>query len=160
MKTWIAALAFVLALLPTVVLAQQDFDKVEIQSTKLGDRLYMLTGDTFFNGRYPFIELSSGGSVDGVISSADRVLSLINNETQLISGHGPPGKRADLKAYWDVVQTARDRVAAAIAQGKTLEETVAAGVMKEYDPEWGAGFMPPERFVTFVYLSLTGQGGP
>lgn len=113
------------------------------------------TGDTFVNGNYPFIDISSGGAVDGIIASADKLLGMVDENTKIIPGHGPLASRGDLKAFRDVVRIGRDRVAAAIAEGKTLEQTVAAGLMKEYDAEWGAGFMPPERFVRFVYLSLT-----
>lgn len=108
-------------------------------------------GDLFFNGVYPFIDLSSGGSVEGVIASADRMLALAGEATRIIPGHGPVGTRADLKAFRDVVAAARDRVVAQVKSGKTLEQVVAAGPTAEFDAKWGQGFMKPERFVSILY---------
>jgi glyoxylase-like metal-dependent hydrolase (beta-lactamase superfamily II) len=79
-------------------------------------------GDTFFNGMYPFIDLSSGGSVNGMIAAADRMLALAGDGTKIIPGHGPLGTKADLTAYRDMLATARDRVAALVKAGKTLSE--------------------------------------
>src|SRR5574341_1193442 len=76
-------------------------------------------GDTYFNGRYPFIDVSSGGSVDGMVAAADRMLALANAETKIIPGHGPLSNRAELQAYRDMLATVRDRVRRAIAAGQT-----------------------------------------
>ena len=114
-------------------------------------------GDTFFNGAYPFIDLGSGGSIDGMIHAADAVLARIDGETKIIPGHGALGTRADLKAYRDVLAIARDRVTDAIAQGMTLEQVKAAKLMAEYDEAWGQAFINPNQFVEFVYRSLRAQ---
>jgi glyoxylase-like metal-dependent hydrolase (beta-lactamase superfamily II) len=112
-------------------------------------------GDTFFAGRYPFIDLSSGGSLDGVIRAAERGLSLANTDTKIIPGHGPLSDRAALSAYRDVLVLARDRVAAAIAAGKSLEEVVASRPLAEYDEAWGGGFITPDAFLKIAYTSLS-----
>ncbi|MDH3456431.1 MAG: MBL fold metallo-hydrolase [Gemmatimonadota bacterium] len=114
-------------------------------------------GDTFFNGAYPFIDLGSGGSIDGMIHAADAVLARIDGETKIIPGHGALGTRADLKAYRDVLAIARDRVTDAIAKGMTLEQAKAAKLMAEYDEAWGQAFINPNQFVEFVYRSLRAQ---
>jgi glyoxylase-like metal-dependent hydrolase (beta-lactamase superfamily II) len=111
-------------------------------------------GDTFFNGNYPFIDLSSGGNVNGVIAAADTALALSDDSTRIIPGHGPRGTRRDLQAYRDVVAAARDRVRDAIAAGRSLEQIKAAGLTREWDDRWGRGFIRPEQFVEFIYRSL------
>jgi cyclase len=114
-------------------------------------------GDCFFNGMYPFIDLSSGGSIDGVIAAADKVLSFADMNTKIIPGHGPVGDKAALQIYRDVMASIRDRVKALVAAGKTLDEVKAAAPTKEFDAKWGSGFMKPEVFTGIVYESLKGK---
>ena len=111
-------------------------------------------GDTFFNGLYPFIDLGSGGNVRGMIAAADAALAVADANTKIIPGHGPLASRADLERYRALLVTARDRVAAAIAKGHTLDQIKAAKPMAEYDEAWGGTFINPEQFVEFVYRSL------
>jgi len=116
------------------------------------DVLHM--GDLFFNGSYPYIDVSSGGRIGGVVSAAERVLKAAGDRTRLIPGHGPVGTKADLEAYRDVVATVGDRVAALKAQGRSREEVVAAKPTAELDAKWGQGFMKPDVWVGLVYDSV------
>ena len=68
-------------------------------------------GDTYLSGIYPLIDVDAGGSIDGMITTAETVLAFINDETRLIPGHGPVSKRAGLEAYRDMCVTLRDRIA-------------------------------------------------
>jgi cyclase len=111
-------------------------------------------GDTFFNGMYPFIDLSSGGSVNGMIAAADRMLALAGDGTKIIPGHGPLGTKADLKAYRDMLATSRDRVAALVKAGKTLEQVTAAKPTADLDAKWGQGFIKPDPWVSILYKDL------
>ena len=110
-------------------------------------------GDLFFNGMYPFVDLSSGGSFEGFIAAADRALAL-GEGTRIIPGHGPVGTRADLRAYRDMLVTVRDRVKPLVQAGKTPAEVVAAHPLADLDAKWGNGFMKPEKFVEIVAQSL------
>jgi len=112
-------------------------------------------GDNYFKDVYPFVDLSSGGSFEGVIRAADIALGYANDSTRIIPGHGPLASRADLKKYRDVMVQVRDRVAALIRQGKTKEQVVAAKPTAEWDATWGAGFMKPDVFLGIVYQSMT-----
>ena len=112
-------------------------------------------GDNYFKDVYPFVDLSSGGSFEGVIRAADIALGYANDSTRIIPGHGPLANRADLKKYRDVLVQVRDRVAALIRQGKTKEQVIAAKPTAEWDATWGAGFMKPDVFLGIVYQSLT-----
>lgn len=112
-------------------------------------------GDVFFNGNYPFIDVDSGGSIDGIIAAVEKVLPTIDGGTKLIPGHGALGSKADLQAYRDALVGIRDRIRTLIAQGKTLDQVIAAKPTAQWDATWGKGFMGPDVFVSFVYRSLT-----
>ncbi len=112
-------------------------------------------GDTYFNGRYPFYDVSSGGSIDGMIQSANQVLFLINEDTKVIPGHGKLSNKKELTAYRDVMMEVRDIVKKAIADGMTIEAIKAANLTKAFDEEWGQGFIKPEKLVDIIWTDLT-----
>ena len=112
-------------------------------------------GDTFWNGLYPLIDLSSGGSVDGMVGAADRMLALCDSATKVIPGHGPLGDRTALKAFRDMLATVRDRVRSAVRRGSTLDQVKAAKPTAEFDAVWGHGSMSPERFIEILYQDLS-----
>jgi glyoxylase-like metal-dependent hydrolase (beta-lactamase superfamily II) len=112
-------------------------------------------GDTFFNGLYPYIDPDAGGSMEGMIATADRVLALSNRSTKIIPGHGPLAGRDELKAFRDMLAAVRDNVAKLIKAGKTRDEVVAARPTAEFDEKWGGGFLPPDRWTSLVYTLMT-----
>ncbi len=114
------------------------------------------TGDIYFNGRYPFIDGSSGGSVDGVIAAAELVLGMTDDQTRIIPGHGPLSDRAGLDAYILMLKHVRAEIGAMVEAGKSLEEVVAAGPTAAYDEVWGKTPGGPEQFTTIVYQILAG----
>ena len=109
-------------------------------------------GDTFHNAGLPFVDLSSGGSIHGIIGVADRVLALSDENTKIIPGHGPLADRARLKAYRDMVVALRDRIRAELAAGKTLEQLLAAKLTTPYEKDFPAGH---ERFVRLAFQELS-----
>lgn len=80
------------------------------------------TGDTFFNGMFPYIDLNSGGSVDGDIKAAQTGLSMINQNTKIIPGHGDMASFEDYKKYHDMLEGIRTNIMKAIEEGKTEKE--------------------------------------
>ena len=114
-------------------------------------------GDLFFNGLYPFIDASTGGSVDGMISAADKVLALADDATQIIPGHGPMAKKADLLAFRTMLAAVRDTMKPLVSAGRTLAEVQAAKPTKAFDEKWGKGFLKPEQFVAVAYAALGGR---
>jgi len=112
-------------------------------------------GDTYVRYGYPFIDLSSGGSVDGMVAAADKVLALTDPSTKFIPGHGELSGRAELQAYRDMLAAIRDRVRKLVRQGKTAEQVKAAKPTAEYDATWGSGFIKPDRFVEILYTDLS-----
>jgi cyclase len=113
------------------------------------------TGDLFFNGIYPFIDVDSGGGIEGMIGAADRILGMARDTTKIIPGHGPLATRADLKAFRDMLAGLRDAMKPLVASGKTLEQATAARPFATFDPKWGQGFIKPEQMVALVYRDLS-----
>jgi glyoxylase-like metal-dependent hydrolase (beta-lactamase superfamily II) len=111
-------------------------------------------GDVFFNGGYPFIDVSSGGRLDGYIAAADRVLAGTTDKTRIIPGHGPLAVKTDLQAFRDVLKTMRDRIAKLKAEGKTRDQAIAAKPTADHDAKWGQGFMKGDTFTGLAYDSL------
>jgi glyoxylase-like metal-dependent hydrolase (beta-lactamase superfamily II) len=116
------------------------------------------TGDIFFNGLYPFIDVSSGGSIDGMIDAVDQILAATDPRTRFIPGHGPLGDRQQLEAYRRMLAGVRDRIAPLVGAGKTAREVVEAKPSAAFDESWGKGFLKPEQFVQIVYASLKKKG--
>jgi glyoxylase-like metal-dependent hydrolase (beta-lactamase superfamily II) len=111
-------------------------------------------GDVFFNGGYPFIDVSSGGRLDGYIAAADRVLAGTTDKTRIIPGHGPLATKADLQTFRDMLKMQRDRIAKLKAEGKSRDEVIAAKPTADHDAKWGGGFMKGDTFTGLAYDSL------
>ena len=91
------------------------------------------TGDLFFNGMFPYIDIGSGGSIRGTVAAADKMLARVNAETKIIPGHGPLTGRDDLRAYRDFLTTVADAIDGLIADGKTEAEVIAAKPTADFD---------------------------
>jgi cyclase len=113
------------------------------------------TGDAYVKDQYPFIDVSSRGSIDGLIAAADIVISRSNADTKIIPGHGALATRNDLQRFHDLLVTVRGRIQALIDSGMSEDEVVAAQPTAEFDATWGQGFMNGENFTRFAYQSLT-----
>ncbi len=111
-------------------------------------------GDMYFNGLYPYIDLDAGGAIHGVIAAADLALSISDEATNIIPGHGPLAKKQDLQDYRDFLVEARDNVQALIDQGMDREQVIAAKPTAEWDETLGDVWITPPQFVTFIYNSL------
>ncbi|WP_035638714.1 MBL fold metallo-hydrolase [Bradyrhizobium sp. ORS 375] len=108
--------------------------------------------DTFWNGVYPFIDYSTGGSIDGMIRAADANLAKASEKTIVIPGHGfPVSNRAELKQYRDMLVAIRDNVAKLKKQETTLEAVVAAKPTAAFDGKWGQFVITPAFFTKLVY---------
>ena len=114
-------------------------------------------GDIFFNGMYPFIDISTGGSIDGMIAAVDRVLAMVGDDAKVIPGHGPVATRSDLKAYRDMLVGVRGQVRPHVVAGRSLERAIAAKPTAQFDAKWGKGFLAPDQFVELVYKDLASK---
>jgi glyoxylase-like metal-dependent hydrolase (beta-lactamase superfamily II) len=112
------------------------------------------TGDVMFNKIFPFIDLDGGGSVDGFIAAQQRMLSMIDDDTKVIPGHGPLASKADLQSAVDMLIDARSKVRALVEDGKSLDEVKAANPLAQYE-SWSWDFITTERMTETLHRSLT-----
>lgn len=111
--------------------------------------------DTYWNGVYPFIDYSTGGSIDGAIRAAEANLAATTGATIVIPGHGHPvSDRAGLLAFRDMLVDIREKVAALKRQGRSLPETLAANPTAAYDAAWGRFVISPALFTRLVYAGV------
>jgi glyoxylase-like metal-dependent hydrolase (beta-lactamase superfamily II) len=108
--------------------------------------------DIYWNGVYPFIDYSTGGSIDGTIRGAEATLAATTDKSIIIPGHGQPvSNRSELQAYRDMLVAIRDNVAALKRQGRPIEDIVAAKPTAAYDAKWGQFVIGPDFFTRLVY---------
>lgn len=112
------------------------------------------TGDMWFNGSYPLIDNSTGGTINGLIQGVDRCLELSDDHTKIVPGRGAAGGKAALGTYRDMLATVANRVEKLKLSERTLAQTVAARPTADLDPTWGKGEITPDDFVTMVYQTL------
>lgn len=117
-------------------------------------------GDAFPAGRFPYIDLGSGGTVDGIIEAADRALALARDDTRIIPGHGPISTKRDLAEFRRVVAQVRDRVKTLVVQGKSLTEVAASKPLDGIPASWGSGFINGDAFIDAVYTDLKARNTP
>ena len=114
------------------------------------------TGDTYFKNRYPYIDLNSGGSVDGYINAAKLGLQLIDNETKIIPGHGSVSNKKEYESFLNMLDYLITEINEAIRAGKTEDEVANnEALTKIYDDlNYGTGFINSEKIRRTFYLSL------
>ncbi|QTE23726.1 MBL fold metallo-hydrolase [Polaribacter cellanae] len=110
-------------------------------------------GDTYFQGKFPYIDLNSGGNVNGVITAAEKVILLADNNTKIIPGHGNLSNREELIAYKNMLVDLREKIQLEIDNGKTLEEVKANNeITKNYSAY--SGWINEEKIRIAMYSSL------
>jgi glyoxylase-like metal-dependent hydrolase (beta-lactamase superfamily II) len=111
-------------------------------------------GDTWWNGFYPFIDYSTGGSIDGMIRATKWNLSVVTAKTIIVPGHGPVGNKSGLSEYQDMLVAIRGNVSKLKKEGKSLAETIAAKPTAAFDAKWGQFLMTPAIFTSLVYSGV------
>jgi glyoxylase-like metal-dependent hydrolase (beta-lactamase superfamily II) len=114
-------------------------------------------GDDFFTNRFPFVDLASGGSVQGLTQGIAKVIAEMPADYKIIPGHGPLSTLDDLKRYHRMLVETTGIVQKKIAAGKTVEQIRAEGFPEEWK-EWGSGFINSDAWITFIHESLTKKG--
>lgn len=113
-------------------------------------------GDDFFVGRFPFVDLNSGGSVDGLIKNIAQVIAQLPADVKIIPGHGAISTLEDLKIYHHMLTTTTELVRAKIKAGKNLNTIQSEGVPDEWKA-WGSGFISTERWLETIYQASTAK---
>lgn len=110
-------------------------------------------GDAYFQGKFPYIDLASGGSIDGYILGIQKAIMISDDKTQIIPGHGKISKKSELKTYLKMLKTLRNNVKTEINKGKSLKEVIAnKSITQEYKSF--SGWITEERIKTAIYNSL------
>jgi len=110
--------------------------------------------DTFWNGYYPFIDYSTGGSIDGMIRAAEANVARVSDKTIVIPGHGPVGNKSQLAGFRDMLVTIREKIAALKQQGKSRDEVIADKPTADYDAKWGGFVIDGDLFTKLVYAGV------
>lgn len=114
-------------------------------------------GDDFFNGMFPFIDLDSGGDVDGYLKNVSEVVGKLPANVKIIPGHGPLANAEDLKRFHQMLVATTGIVRQKMAAGKKVEEIKAEGFPPEWK-SWGAGFVNADRWIDTIYRSYSTTG--
>jgi glyoxylase-like metal-dependent hydrolase (beta-lactamase superfamily II) len=112
------------------------------------------TGDTWFNGIYPFIDYNTGGSIDGMIAASKENLEIAGRSTIVVPGHGASGGRDDLAAFHQMLVDMRTSIASLKRSGASAQEVLARRPTTPYDKVWGSGFISPDLFTSLVYRGV------
>lgn len=112
-------------------------------------------GDLYFQVGYPYIDASSGGNALGLVEGLRSVLERLPEDVRVIPGHGKVGTLADLREYYEMLETLTQRIEDAYGEGESVAAMLERGITRDYDERWGSfSFVPPERFVASVVASL------
>ncbi|MGC6432461.1 MAG: MBL fold metallo-hydrolase [Jejuia sp.] len=114
------------------------------------------TGDTYFNGRYPYIDLKSGGSIEGYINAVKTGLMLVDEDTKIIPGHGNLSNKAEYETFLKMLETIKTAILSEIKNGKTEDEVALNTTLtKTYDDlNYGCCFISSEKIRRTIYRSL------
>jgi glyoxylase-like metal-dependent hydrolase (beta-lactamase superfamily II) len=115
-------------------------------------------GDDFFAGKFPFVDLNSGGSVEGLVRNVGNALAKLPAGVKIIPGHGPISTIDDLKAYHQTLIETVDIVRKQMQAGKSLDEIKAAGLPEKYK-DWGSGFITTPVWIETIHKSLSKSAG-
>lgn len=111
-------------------------------------------GDLVFNGRYPFLDVEHGGSIQGLIDGLDTLVAIADEKTVVIPGHGGIMNKSDLQHFRDMLNTISNNVERAINEGKTLAQVIAAKPSSNFDEEFGNSIIPGDDLVAAIYKNL------
>lgn len=111
------------------------------------------TGDTFFNGFYPFIDVEHGGSLAGMIRAAETMLAVGDLRTRIIPGHGPMADKKQLLEFRNMLASIRDLIREAKGRGETVDQVVESAQFKAIDEKWGKGFLKGPIFMKLIFPS-------
>lgn len=111
------------------------------------------TGDLFFNGLFPFLDVDNGGEIESWVRHLDDIVSRLPADARIIPGHGPLATVADLVAFRNMLARSAELVGQQMKQGKTLDQVKNAGLPLEFEP-WTKGFLSTAQWLELVYRSL------
>lgn len=111
-------------------------------------------GDLVFNGFYPFIDVSHGGSLQGMIDGVKRLLTFTDTETVIIPGHGPVADRDDVVEFLAMLETAQERLSKLKKEGKSVQEVIALNPLADFEDEWGGVMFTGAKWIEIVFPGI------
>lgn len=111
-------------------------------------------GDLYFSGYLPYVDLDSGGTVQGYMDNIKSILDKIDDTVQIIPGHGPVSSRDDLQTYYRLIRETTMLVSEKMASGKSLNEIKEAGLQEEWE-SWSWFLVTPEKWIEAIYGSYS-----
>ena len=113
-------------------------------------------GDDFFVGRFPFVDLNSGGDIEGLIKNIEQIIAQLPPDVKIIPGHGSVSTLDDLKSYHNMLMETTKTIRQGIAAGKSLEELKQQGFAEEWK-SWGSGFISAERWIETIHQNFSAK---
>ena len=121
------------------------------------DQNVIHAGDVLFNNLFPYIDLDNGGSVEGFIKAQEKLVTMADDETIFIAGHGELGSKADVEKNLAVLKDGRKLVKALVDEGMSEEEVLAANPLAKYHDDYNWNFITTERMTQTHYRDLTSE---
>ncbi len=115
-------------------------------------------GDNFFAGKFPFVDMESGGSVEGLTRNIAEIIQKLPAGARIVPGHGPLSTIEDLKLYHRMLVETTAVVRKRMAEGKTLEQIKQEGLPEEWKT-WGTGFIKTDQWIETIYRSFSTRAG-
>ena len=112
-------------------------------------------GDTLFNGMFPYIDIGSGGSVDGYIAAQQKIIELSDDKTKIIAGHGPLASKSDVQSSMNMIKDSKSIISKLIVKGLSEEEVVKQNPLAKYNDKWNWQFITTERMTRQMYQGLS-----
>jgi cyclase len=113
-------------------------------------------GDDFVTYGFPFVDLSGGGSVEGMIAAIDEIIPKLPPDVKVIPGHGPVSNLDDVRRFVAMLKDTRAAVQNGIKQGKTMDQLKAENVLGPWQ-KWSGDFITSDQWLVTVYNDLTGK---
>ena len=158
---------------PTITFEQglKLYSPLEVQITKvapahtdtdaavfIASRNTLITGDLHFSGLFPVIDRSTGGSLDGITAATKLLLTMGDEKTRVVPGHGVIGDKTAIRAQLELLNVVHDRLAPLGEKKMTMEEAVTAAPLADLDEKWGRGFVRSPLFTRMAYGQWVTKG--
>ncbi len=111
-------------------------------------------GDIYFSGAFPFIDISSGGSIEGVINAIEQILPTLNDSTKIIPGHGKLSNKSEMAEHLKMLKSVKAEVKSLVDKGESEDEILKENPALKFAYKWETGFIKANQFTKFVYQSL------
>ncbi|MEE4000563.1 MBL fold metallo-hydrolase [Tenacibaculum sp. FZY0031] len=118
-----------------------------------GNSNVLHVGDAYFQGKFPYIDLNSGGTIDGYIDGIEKIIMIADDATKIIPGHGNVSSEKELKVYLSMLKDLKNTIISEIEKGASLEEVKNNSLLTEKYKNYN-GWITEEKIKEAIYKSL------